>query len=30
MYQPEGKEEVETSHSMPDQQTGRTNQLEKK
>ena len=29
MYQPEGKE-VETSHSMPDQQTGRTNQLEKK
>lgn len=30
MYQPEGKEEVETSHSMRDQQTGRTTQLEKK
>ena len=30
VYQPEGKEEVETSHSMPDHQTGRTNQLEKK
>ena len=30
VYQPEGKEEVETSHSMRDQQTGRTNQLEKK
>lgn len=30
VYQPEGKEEIETSHSMPDQQTGRTDQLEKK
>ena len=30
VYQPEGKEEIESSHSMPDQQTGRTNQLEKK
>ena len=28
MYQPDGKEEIETSHSMRDQQTGRTNQLE--
>ena len=30
VYQPEGKEEVETCHSMRGQQTGRTNQLEKK
>ena len=25
VYQPEGKEEIETSHSMPDLQTDRTN-----
>ena len=30
VYQQEGKEELDTSHSMPDQQTGRVNQLEMK
>ena len=30
MYQPEGKEDIEASYSMRDQQTGRTNLLEKK
>ena len=30
MYQPEGKEDIETSYSMRDQQTGRVNQLERK
>ena len=30
VYQQKGKEEVETCHSMRDQQTGRVNQLERK